>query len=55
MAKERRMGSPAPGAGGINSVEKAKDFKGSFVKLLKYIGRFMPLVVLAMILSLIHI
>lgn len=49
MAKERRMGSPAPGAGGINSVEKAKDFKGSFVKLLKYIGRFMPLVVLAMI------
>lgn len=49
MAREKRMGSPSPGAGGIGVVEKAKDFKGSFGKLMKYMGKFMPLVVLAMV------
>ena len=49
MAREKRMGSPSPGAGGIAAVEKAKDFKGSFGKLMKYMGKFMPLVVLAMV------
>ncbi len=36
--QKRRPGGP--GGGGFANVEKAKDFKGSFGKLLKYMGHF---------------
>lgn len=53
--KEYEMGSAnngrkrGPGAGRI--VEKPKDFKGTFVKLFKYLKAFLPFMVLSLILS----
>ena len=40
---------------GMAPGEKAKDFKGTIRKILKYIGRYKIAVIIVMILSLIHI
>ncbi len=53
--KEYEMGSAnngkkrGPGAGRI--VEKPKDFKGTFIKLFKYLKKFLPFMVLSLLLS----
>ncbi|MBE5886285.1 MAG: ABC transporter ATP-binding protein [Lachnospiraceae bacterium] len=53
--KEYEMGSAnngrkrGPGAGRI--VEKPKDFRGTFIKLFKYLKKFLPFMVLSLLLS----
>ena len=53
--KEYEMGSAnngkkrGPGAGRI--VEKPKDFKGTFIKLFKYLKKFLPFMILSLVLS----
>ena len=47
----RRMGPPGGGPPGM-PVEKAKDFKGSFKKLLTYIGRYKFAVLAVMVIAL---
>ena len=53
--KEYEMGSAnngrkrGPGAGRI--VEKPKDFRGAFIKLFKYLKKFLPFMVLSLLLS----
>ena len=56
MPPKRRMGPPGRG---MAPVEKAKDFKGSIGKLIRYIGSYKIAIifvaVMAVCLSLIHI
>ena len=40
MAENRRRHGPGGGPPGARPVEKAKDFKGTFRRLLKYLGKF---------------
>ena len=44
---QNRSGSGHPFGGGTG--EKAKDFKGSLIKLIKYMRRFLPAVIAAMV------
>lgn len=47
----RRRGPRGPMGGGMMPGEKAKDFKGSFRKLLSYIGKYKIGIVAVMILA----
>lgn len=46
----RRHGPMGGGPGGMMPGEKAKDFKGTFAKLLKYMGNYKYAVLVVMIL-----
>lgn len=46
--KSKQGGYGHPFGGGANSVEKAKDFKGSLVQLLRYMNKYVIFLVLAM-------
>lgn len=45
------MGGPGHGPGGMMPGEKAKNFKGTIVKLLGYLRPFLPLIILVIILA----
>jgi ATP-binding cassette subfamily B protein len=48
-ARRRGPGGPGGGPGGMMRGEKAKDLKGTLVKLLRYLGRFKIAVVIVML------
>jgi len=48
---DRRPRMRGPGSGPIDVTEKAKDFKGTWVKLISYCKRYMPVIVISLIIA----
>ena len=52
--RNNRGGMRGPGMG-RRPAEKSKDFKGTWMKIIRYCKRYLAVIVVALILSLIHI
>ena len=51
IERRPRMRGPGPGPGPMGITEKAKDFKGTWIKLIAYCRRYMPAIAVSLIIA----